>query len=549
MERKVVIYMKKTTLRRLFAAVVSIVMMLSICVVNVGAVPTFPTDGNNGTITVIKKDGSGYDVDGVEFSIKKVAQFHQYTDNGTTVLGFSLVDNVDTSTIFGTMTADYTDGETPVYKADTLQRALDNLKADGTYANNSWDSNKTTANGETEFTGLGFGIYLIDETDITGAAVDGEPVTVERATGPFLVALPQTSAEGTEWITDIELNAKNLLENELLEKTAYAADTDGSITETVKANASIGETYFYKISIDVFPTVSAGSQGYSEFSVTDAAEMGIDYGESSNTDGAAINQLDDLVVKLGDTALTKDTDYTLTYTEGGRTFTIALTGDGLTKLNAITANSEFTAEYKAHLNSDVVVTGDTANNTNEATLTVRHSNDPNVETYSDDAVVTTYDIVLTKTFADGSETPVPTDVIFELEDADHNVYKAIVTATGGSYTINDKLTAATAAADAQFTCAAVNESTNGTLTIHGLKNGTYTLTEMQTSDGYSLLKDPITITVADGNQNITVNNETQSIFTLPLTGGSGTWIYTVGGMALIGVAGVLLVTLGKKKTA
>ena len=549
MERKVVIYMKKTTLRRLFAAFVSIVMMLSMCVVNVGADATFPTDENNGIITVIKKDGSGNNVDNVKFSIKKVAEFHQYTDNGTTVLGFSLVDGVDTSAIFGIMTADYTDGETPVYTADTLQKALDNLKANGTYSNKEWDSDTTTTDGQAEFTELGFGIYLIDETDITGATVDGEPVTVERATGPFLVALPQTSADGTQWITNIELNAKNLLENELLEKDAFAADADGNISETVKANASIGETYFYKISIDVFPTVSAGSQGYSEFSVTDIAEAGIDYGESSTTDGSATNQLGDLVVKLNDTTLNKGVDYTLNYTEGERTFTITLTDDGLSKLNAITANSQFTVEYKAHLNSSVVVAIDTANNTNEATLTVKHSNDTEAETYSDDATVTTYDIVLTKTFADGSETPVPTDVIFELKDDNHDVYKAIAPSTGGSYTINDKLTTATANDDAKFTCAATTEGTNGTLTIHGLKNGTYTLTEIQTSDGYSLLKDPIEITVSDGNQNITVNNETQSIFTLPLTGGSGTWIYTIGGMALIGVAGVLLVTLGKKKTA
>ena len=540
------IYMKKTTLRRLFAAVVSIVMMLSICVVNVGADATFPTDGKNGTITVIKQDGQGNNVDNVKFSIKKVADFHQYTNNGTTTLGFTLVDGIS-ETIFGTMTPDYTDEGTPVYNADTLQDALDGLKANGTYANSVWDANDTTVDGEVEFTGLGFGIYLVDETNIDEATVGGAPVTVARATGPFLVALPQTNADGTEWITDIELNAKNLMENELVDKTAYAADTNGAISDTVKDNASIGETYFYKITVDVFPTESKGSQGYTQFEIADAAEAGISYGESNNTDGAATG-LANLVVKLNDVTLS-DTDYTLDYTSGGRTFTVKLTTAGLEKLNDITAAGEITIEYKAHLNADVVVTEAAANNTNTATVTVKHNNDPSAETYSDDATVTTYDINLTKTFSAGSDTPVPTDVIFELEDNAHNVYRAVKKADG-SFTINDKLTANTDTADAQFICAAATDNAEqGKLTIHGLKNGTYTLTEIQTSDGYSLLAEPITITINNADQAITVNNESESIFTLPLTGGAGTWVYTVGGMALMGMAAVLLVTLGKKKTA
>ena len=77
----------------------------------------------------------------------------------------------------------------------------------------------------------------------------------------------------------------------------------------------------------------------------------------------------------------------------------------------------------------------------------------------------------------------------------------------------------------------------------------YTLTELSTAEGYSLLQKPVEVNIegTDGTVRIGITNEKQPMFILPLTGGSGTFIYTAGGLALIVLAGVLLMVFGRKK--
>lgn len=96
---------------------------------------------------------------------------------------------------------------------------------------------------------------------------------------------------------------------------------------------------------------------------------------------------------------------------------------------------------------------------------------------------------------------------------------------------------------------------DGTITVKGLDAGTYYLEETKAPDGYTLLSDPVTITVGstgtvtytvDGaevdasttNNQVKVENEPG--YELPLTGGTGTYWYTMAGTLLIGGAAYLL---------
>jgi LPXTG-motif cell wall-anchored protein len=91
----------------------------------------------------------------------------------------------------------------------------------------------------------------------------------------------------------------------------------------------------------------------------------------------------------------------------------------------------------------------------------------------------------------------------------------------------------------------------------GTKTGkTYWIVETQAKQGYNLLNGPAAVTF-DPNQgddvvkegykaSITVKNSKG--FTLPKTGGAGTALFTAGGVALMGVA-ILLVVIGRKKGA
>lgn len=578
MERKAVIYMKKTTFTRLFATVLSIIMMLTICCVNVGADSTFPTDNNDGSITINKYSTGGVTpVNGVEFSYVKVADAVQYSvetseGNVTTTktgLGFTLVDGVD---LFNGLTAekdnedqDITVNGKPVYSAETLQNSLNSLAKDedGKLTTPpTWKDTAATQNGQAKFENLSFGIYLVDETYIGGiddkkiTDNEGNEVTVYKATGPYLVSVPTTD-DGTTWNKDVVINAKNIVTAEHIEKVAGGNNgTTGDSGFTV----GIGEDFTYTISSDVLLTNN--DSHYTKYIITDIAGKGINV------------YLNTITIKYnGDTfdtanlTMTKDTDYTVSAIDvdtmtGKQTFTITLTQAGLDLLNAVTADTKLFVQYTAQLN-DEATSADADAKRNNVELTYEHNNKGDQEDPAPtSADVYTYDIDLSKLFenaAPDGTTIDATAVKFELYKNDGTTQ--LFGAVPATPSQNDKAeyvldNDATATGNVSMTDMNANSATGefacnatGKLLIRGLENGTYQLKEIATVDGYSLLKENVTVTIDDGNATISINNEKESIFNLPLTGGAGTWIYTVGGMSLIAVAGILLVSLGKKKAA
>ena len=129
--------------------------------------------------------------------------------------------------------------------------------------------------------------------------------------------------------------------------------------------------------------------------------------------------------------------------------------------------------------------------------------------------------------------------------------------------------------------------TDGKLSFEGLDNATYYLVETQTKAGYNLLKEPYEavlnltatftkettkkITTDSVNETVTTETTTTTIygtgagvgttngkfvvtvknykgFTLPTTGGIGTFVFTFAGIAMMAAAVILLIT-GKKKKA
>lgn len=117
----------------------------------------------------------------------------------------------------------------------------------------------------------------------------------------------------------------------------------------------------------------------------------------------------------------------------------------------------------------------------------------------------------------------------------------------------------------------------GHIILRGIEDDTYTLTEVATDKGYVLLRDPVkimVITKEDGacercgaallTASATVNGEPVSMtdanavvplriinnpgFDLPKTGGYGVWMYTVGGVLLLGAAAFIVVKSRKHKS-
>ena len=114
---------------------------------------------------------------------------------------------------------------------------------------------------------------------------------------------------------------------------------------------------------------------------------------------------------------------------------------------------------------------------------------------------------------------------------------------------------------------------NGIITFNGLVDGFYKLLETQTPVGYNAMFTPIYFKITGGAVDLTDEDgqviDAQPLVTLtkkssgtdedtftvsntpgvvlPSTGGTGTLIYTVAGIALIVLAGVLLVSRRKRK--
>lgn len=99
-----------------------------------------------------------------------------------------------------------------------------------------------------------------------------------------------------------------------------------------------------------------------------------------------------------------------------------------------------------------------------------------------------------------------------------------------------------------------NEKTdeNGKATFDGLENGTYRITEVKAPDGYTISEAPQIITVdyknnANSSGKITITVKNAAIYSLPATGGIGTYWFTFIGVSILMTAFLLLITNLKKR--
>ena len=190
-----------------------------------------------------------------------------------------------------------------------------------------------------------------------------------------------------------------------------------------------------------------------------------------------------------------------------------------------------------------------------------YGDDKTVESEPKKATVYTWGIEITKIGEE--DTPGETNY---LADVEFNLYKGSMEGNPMKFTSEGSVYKPS---DAEQATDVLKTDASGKITVKGLEAGTYFLKETKTNKGYVLLKDTITITITDtnndGNASATIKNGSNAAtevtlkpdgtsqsalvpitvvnnkgFDLPETGAAGTAIFAIAGIALVAGAGALL---------
>ena len=453
--------------------------------------------------------------------------------------------------------------------ATTVKNALEAAVKNGGVA-----MSETDATGHTSASDMEQGLYLVVETRV--------PENVTSTCNPFFVSLPMTTIDGAAWNYDVTVYPKNQTGNPNLEKTVREAKNstgknNGSLTDITDgyahtATASVGDTVDYQI-ISTLPTITSKASSLSEYTYVDTLSKGIRYNKNDVVteffkNAGCTDKIATWAVNSG--------KFTVGYDDTANTMTIRMTDTGLAEINeAATVYTDsvkrgysdctMRISYAATLTADAKM-GDT-DNPNEVVLTWKRTNTTYFDTLKNCCHVYTYGVDVLKQFSDNGgnlrnvkfQLHNDTDDVFVIADLKDGVYYA----------------KGFAAKKADATTFIPNSS--GHIVVKGLEDDTYSLTETATDKGYVLLKDAVKIiikanengqcekcsaklltasatvnskdiTMTEGNAIVPLTVVNNPGFDLPKTGGYGTWMFTVGGVALLGAAAFIVVKSRKHKS-
>ena len=533
-----------------------------------------------------------YAIQGVEFTCLRVADVtmnNEVVDGQRTVGVLYGFDSSDRSnavlSAIGLTAADAhkTDNGINYFTSDTLNNKLSAaLTANATTVKNALEAAvknggmampETDAAGHTSASNMEQGLYLVVETRV--------PENVTSTCNPFFVSLPMTTIDGTAWNYDVTVYPKNQTGNPTLDKTVREAKNStgkntGSLTDITDgyahtATASVGDTVDYQI-ISTLPTITSKASSLSEYTYVDTLSKGIRYNKNDVVieffrDAGCTDKIATWAVNSG--------KFTVGYDDTANIMTIHMTDTGLAEINETAtvytdsvkrgySDCTMRISYAATLTADAKM-GDT-DNPNEVELTWKRTNTTYFDTLKDCCHVYTYGVDVLKQFSDNGGNL--RNVKFRLHNDTDDVYVVADQKDGVYYAKG----IATKKADATIFV----PNSSGHIVVKGLEDDAYSLTEIATDKGYVLLKEAVKIviktsengqckkcgaklltasatvngkdvTMSGGNAIVPLTVVNNPGFDLPKTGGYGTWMFTIGGVALLGAAAFIVIHSRKHK--
>lgn len=532
-----------------------------------------------------------YAIQGVEFTYLRVANIamsNEVVDGQRQVGVLYGFDNSDRSSAvlsaIGLTNADAhkTDNGIDYFTSDVLNNKLSAaLTANATTVKNALETavksgvamTETGADGHTSAENLEQGLYLVVETRV--------PENVTSTCNPFFVSLPMTTIDGAAWSYDVTVYPKNQTGNPTLDKTVREAKNstgknNGGLTDITDgyahtATASVGDTVDYQI-ISTLPTITSKASALSEYTYVDTLSKGIRY----NKNDVVIEFFKDAGCTEKITTWAENSGkFTVAYDDTANTMTIRMIESGLSEINE--SESVYTDSvkrgysdctmritYAATLTADAKM-GHT-DNPNEVVLTWKRTNTTYFDTLKDCCHVYTYGIDVLKQFSDNGGNV--RNVKFRLHNDSDDCYIIAEQKDGVYY--------AKGFAEKKADATTFVPDSSGHIVVKGLEDDAYSLTEIATDKGYVLLKEAVKIaiktaengqcekcgtklltasatvngkdvTMSDGNAIVPLTVVNNPGFDLPKTGGYGTWMFTIGGVVLLGAAAFIVIRSRKHK--
>ena len=519
----------KSLMKKVFAAAAAIATVFGLAATTVA---TANAAGDNATLTVSTTDA--------KFAGKTVNAYKMFSatvssDGGA--VSYTLTDGWKPFFMSSTL-----DGLTGVTDANVNDKANEyvskltgkekDLSAFAAKASNWAQTNNITADATA--------------TVSKNAATDGK-YTATFTNLDYVVAVPGATVADTNsqyaalvrvHSTSVDAEIKGALPT--VDKKVQVNGTGKDATD-----AKIGDTLTFTLTSTI-PDMSAYNT-YT-FNFKDTLSKGLTFGQVTS-------------VKVGDTTLTKDTDYTVTTApaDSGKTLLTVAMKDFKTKQQA-NAGKKITVTYAATLNKDAVVGG--AGNVNSATI--QYSNNPSTngtgESEPSKVRVFTYGFTVDKYTGKNYD-----DTATRLAGAEFTL------AHKGGTAISFVKVADSATQNAVYRVAKADEAgatttittpANGKVDFRGLENGEYTLTETKAPAGYNKLASAIgvkvdgqnngtdtthaTVVIKYDNNNGSVYDQTASNGVIPVQNKPGVVLPGTGGMGTIAftVIGVLVIALG-----
>lgn len=513
---------------------------------------------------------TGGPVAGVEYTLAQIGSLCEITYTGGYMTGYAVKKSVAQQ--LGINTGSY---GTETYYIYTAKSALDKIQEQlAAIEQSEWKglvegltgSRKasTDENGQVIFNDLPYGLYLIVQTDVSGAKYEDKPITLSHLQTPMLVSVPGKNEE-----KDVEVDVKTPLGyGELTKSIVGVGDINGN-WENVEDSATevTGPGDYIRFRLAVQPPRLSSGDTLDHFVIEDVRSKGLE-----------LEKLESVTDTLGQTYV-EGTDYTRTEetVADDTRMLLTFTQQGLQKLEQLgRAAGTLTVTYTAQVTDEAP----TAGITNSARIDYKVDYAPDRDNPpppdnpppedDDDEYHSDWDVARSYTFGvhmtkylgeEGNLAPEGSVTFALYREKDGQKQAVPLSRSGDAY---------------QVALQGSNElsvSADGTFTILGLGEGTYYLRELSTAEGYALPNEDIALTLAgersageytgrldaaqctvDGQQgNASVQDGILYLsvinprtFYIPNTGGAGSWMFTAGGLLII-AGGVVYLAVSRKK--